>query len=556
MKKRCVSSTRHANPCDPLINLMVVVLVLMCFASPAVAFDTMLGGDPVTVSGYVKQGAAYGVGDGNQFDNKEGFQSFLTQALLELQYQPRSDLKFFLSGKGNVDWAYPVFSDNSQWRDKQFNDSRNRLFVLNDWQDVLNEAHVTYAKGDVFLRVGKQIVAWGQTDGFRLMDQINPLDQRRGLGDVSFENSIIPVWLVRAEYQQPVVSSWLQELSYQFIFNPNVKYRGSEGMFPDGNDVYGIWNLDMPGPHFRYVSAMTPGGPVGWVPASVVSTLPPFMQATAGSLTESNIGSFDDGVEEPGNFSPDGFKYAGKITTSINDFRITMNGFYGRDNNWVFAVKPDAPRLEVSPWDGRIIIHPRVEAYYPIFKFVGATMSKDLSGLKSEFLGGVSPVLRVEAMYAFDSTFGKYTTATDSQDFEKHDEVRWAVGLDWKLKIPPLNDMAYFMVSPQIYNRRIMNYKNDGYLFSSTDPHIRENTWTTTLLISTSYFHNKIQPSFFWLHDWSNRAWFVKPELSYEYNSQWKYTVGAVVVHGEKETDGLWCLRHKDNVYGTVAYRF
>ncbi len=31
-----------------------------------------------------------------------------------------------------------------------------------------------------YFRVGKQIVQWGETDGFLLMNQINPIDQRRG----------------------------------------------------------------------------------------------------------------------------------------------------------------------------------------------------------------------------------------------------------------------------------------------------------------------------------------------------------------------------------------
>ena len=43
---------------------------------------------------------------------------------------------------------------------------RHRLF----------EAYVNYAHGPLFLRIGRQNLSWGETDVFRLLDQINPLD--------------------------------------------------------------------------------------------------------------------------------------------------------------------------------------------------------------------------------------------------------------------------------------------------------------------------------------------------------------------------------------------
>jgi hypothetical protein len=537
-------------------GMLLLFVSLAWFVCPAAGFELMLDGKPVNFSGYLRQSAQYGT-DGNQFDTMDGFQSYLTQALLEISYQPKSNLKFFMSGKANVDWAYLMYNSSQAWKEKQFDKAYNRLFFLSDWQDVLGEAHVSYSNGGFFFRFGKQVVAWGETDGFRLMDQINPLDQRRGLGDVEFENSIIPVWLLRAEFRQSTgLPSWLQELNYQFVFNPNFfEYRGSEGIFPDGNDMYGIWNLDMPGGYMQYVSFMTPGGPVGWVPSKVIPTLPPFIQATAGPVTESNIGSFDNNIQKPHGWSSDGFKYAGRVTGMIADARISINGFYGRDNNWVFAVKPGVPRMETSPWDGRVIIHPQVEAYYPWFKFVGATFSKDLNFIKFNALGNVAPVLRLESIYAFDSTFGKYGQGPSGvMSFEKHDELRWALGLDWKVRIPIINDTNFIMLSPQIYNRRIMDYKTP--LLLSTDPYIRENTWMTTIFMRTAYFHSKLTPSFFYIRDWSSRAWMMKPEVAYEPSDTWKYALGALFIGGEKEAKSMWCLRHKDHIYGTISYKF
>ena len=111
----------------------------------------------------------------------------------------------------------------------------------------MSEAHVTWRPDQFYLRLGKQIVRWGETDGFRLMDQINPLDQRRGLADVEFENTILPIWLARAEYAVRDLPVWAQALSFQGIFNPNAEFRHNESIQP-GNTAWGIWapNRDLP----------------------------------------------------------------------------------------------------------------------------------------------------------------------------------------------------------------------------------------------------------------------------------------------------------------------
>ncbi|OPY73651.1 MAG: hypothetical protein A4E64_02492 [Syntrophorhabdus sp. PtaU1.Bin058] len=506
----------------------VLSAIALYFAGPASAIDTELWGKPLSLTGIVKQGVSYGIA-GDQYDTKKGVQSLLTQVILEAKYEPNPDVSCFLTGKYNADQAYPVLSDNHEWRNKQFNKSRTQRYLLDDWQDILGEAHITVKKGDFYLRVGKQVVAWGETDGFRLMDQINPLDQRRGITDVEFENSIIPVWLIRAEYRPPTRPEWMQDLNYQFIFNPNPQFRGNQNILP-GNDTAGIWapRSDIP-----------LGGPY------------PFDYAHLGSLAGT--------IEQPDNFSPEGFTYAGRITANIWDSRISLNGYYGRSLDFVYRNTPLGPIFATSPLDGRTILSPVVEGYYPYFKYVGATFSRDISFLKASALGGVSPVLRVETLYAFNSTF----VDNVNNQFVKHDEFRGAVGMDWKIKVPLLNPKAYFSISPQIANQRIMNYPgssigpivgsslSEGYMTG-----LYENNWTSTLMISTSYMHTKLQPSFFWLRDWTNHSEFFRYQLIWEHSSVWKYTLGALVVRYSKDGVGLQPLMDKDHIYFNVACRF
>jgi len=496
--------------------VMVTVALMTLFIRQTLAIEFDLLGKPVTLMGYVQQGVSYGI-TGNQYDTKRGFQSGLFQGLLEVDYSPHPDWKFFGSVKANADWAYPILRNNHEWEDKGFNQGRERLYIFDDGRDLLSELHVTWAPGDFYFRLGKQIVAWGETDGFRLMDQINPLDQRRGMSDLQFENTILPLWLVRAEYRPPIKLSWLQELGLQFIFNPNLEFRGNESIVP-GNNVAGIWapNVEIP-----------LGGPF------------PFDFA--------HLGSFDEHLNKPNRpFEHGGMEFGFRVKSVIWDSIITLNYFYGRDNDPVRRALPLPPRMEVTPFDGRMIIHPAMEGFYPRFRYVGATFTRDFPGVKASFLGGVAPVLRLETFYAFDNTF-----ASDINTYEKFDEFRWAVGVDWKVKIPFLNSMAYFMISPQFYHRRIMDYPENFKL-----PGLKHDNYTTTLMINTTYFHNKLMPLFFWMHDITNNADMLKLQVSYDYSDHWKATVGALLIDGRKEGLGFEPLNHKDQVYFTLSYKF
>ncbi len=84
-----------------------------------------------------------------------------------------------------------------------------RQFV-NDHVDLeLREAYIDTEIGRTFLRVGKQQLVWGQADGIKVLDVLNPQSFREFILD-DFEDSRIPLWTVNAEI--PVGEAMLQLL--------------------------------------------------------------------------------------------------------------------------------------------------------------------------------------------------------------------------------------------------------------------------------------------------------------------------------------------------------
>ncbi len=62
------------------------------------------------------------------------------------------------------------------------------------------EAYTDFQRGPLFVRIGRQNLAWGETDIFRLLDYINPLDNTFGGPFEDLDDRRIPLWMIRSSY--------------------------------------------------------------------------------------------------------------------------------------------------------------------------------------------------------------------------------------------------------------------------------------------------------------------------------------------------------------------
>lgn len=87
--------------------------------------------------------------------------------------------------------------------------------------------------GKIDLKLGLQQVVWGQADGLRVLDVINPLDYREFILE-DFLDSRRPLWMARADI--PVGSGALQ-----FLWVPYL----APGRIPTGNDEFSLSRLPL-----------------------------------------------------------------------------------------------------------------------------------------------------------------------------------------------------------------------------------------------------------------------------------------------------------------------
>lgn len=80
----------------------------------------------------------------------------------------------------------------------------------------LREFYVKGALGRTFLTVGKQQIVWGQADGLKVLDVVNPQDFHEFILD-KFDASRIPLWAVNAEIP-------LADMVLQLVWLPDQTY--------------------------------------------------------------------------------------------------------------------------------------------------------------------------------------------------------------------------------------------------------------------------------------------------------------------------------------------
>lgn len=92
----------------------------------------------------------------------------------------------------------------------------------NDAKAELWQTYVDYRNANLWIRAGKQTVAWGDDLAFRILDQVDSLDLSQlfffGRGFEEFQRSRIPEWMARVVLNLP--NPWIPDLSLETLASP------------------------------------------------------------------------------------------------------------------------------------------------------------------------------------------------------------------------------------------------------------------------------------------------------------------------------------------------
>jgi hypothetical protein len=191
-----------------LFRVLAVFLLLSAGAASASAaevignfIDKINPFEKLALSGYFKNETSVGL----RGTTKE-FMKINDIADLKANYVFNDSIEFFAELKTWYDSAYDA---EGRFRDVSHKEKniKLRMPIKTEW---LRECYFDVYTPKLDLRLGKQQVVWGTTDGVRILDMVNPLDYREWTLQ-PYSESRIPLWMLKAETEL-AMNSYLQLL--------------------------------------------------------------------------------------------------------------------------------------------------------------------------------------------------------------------------------------------------------------------------------------------------------------------------------------------------------
>ncbi|MBV1931696.1 MAG: hypothetical protein KUG71_08255 [Porticoccaceae bacterium] len=183
-------------------------------------------GDKLEISGVLESNLSMSV-NGDESQKKE----FVLTPELNVDLTPSLHLTAVGRLRGDLD------DDLAPGKPRQRNRSAysKQWFAGKHFDAELREAYIDTDIGDTFLRIGKQQVVWGQADGLKVLDVLNPQSFREFILD-DFEDSRIPLWTVNGEIRLGAAFLqllWIPDQTYDDIPEPGSAFAfTSPGLVP------------------------------------------------------------------------------------------------------------------------------------------------------------------------------------------------------------------------------------------------------------------------------------------------------------------------------------
>ena len=212
-------------------NLIISILICVVFclsSNPGYAFTTECHGHLQT---------NYVLRDTNGFQNKFMDDVVCSQWLTELKFdltvRPENMVwknitvhKLFFTYRGAYDAVFDVTDRWDNIRDKSPDDwelGKDDLKVENDLREAFVDIVGDFGEQQsVVLRLGRQIVQWGEADGFNVVNIVNPQDNSNRIFFDKPEDLAIPLWMLRADYTTGRIGIF-DSIDLQLVLIPDVR---------------------------------------------------------------------------------------------------------------------------------------------------------------------------------------------------------------------------------------------------------------------------------------------------------------------------------------------
>jgi hypothetical protein len=431
-----------------------------------------------------------------------------TYLLYDAVYQMENDIGYRSGGLPN---AMHKGGDPRHWYRDQFSD--------NTFKQIMRELYVDINTPALDIRIGKQMIVWGEIDGFRLLDLVNPFDLREFILD-DYEDSRIPQWSLDVKWR---FMPYKPDQFLEFVFIPDFEgnqimregsqwevdevkiYHAGDRSFQyvDDNDLFG--------PDYHYENKYSDPGQ---------------------SFKNANMG----------------VRFSGLAQMNRGALAYSLSYFYTWDASWVPFVKG-----WFMPGVGNVDSHNQIPGVTDQFLLAPTTIERKhtrnhvFGATFNKVIGTWN--LRGEMAY----TLNKYTavdplrSGPSGQDFEKKkDTLDYCLGFD-------KNIFTDVFLSGQIIQSIVLNA--DSHMVKGLSLTERRSVNTFFTFVVQKLFNNdQMGVSALTVYG-TEGEWWINPQFWWEVTQNIKVTLAAHVFEGNSY-DALGEFDRNDQVLLRVKYSF
>jgi predicted RND superfamily exporter protein len=567
---------------------VALVAITLVFLLPGIALADIAakwaGGD-VHIAGSLSENIGFGLHRDGETDVEpgvhqqgdiRGLHEAYTWLDIESEWTVGERWKLRLNPWVIGDLAYVINEGTKDWH--VFAPSDRKLAVDDEPLRIFREAYLQYTSDLFQVRAGQQTVGWGESDGLRLADVVNPLDITRQsfILDEGFRLTRIPQTMLRVIVtpgalmvgDRVIFNSW----SVEGIVTPQIEpvraYLSPDGRYGGRGAASGggIWAAP----------------PVDWRDRTEVLNAPPPLGPLDGFIPDNQIHARD---RQPHYEWTDPL-LAARITGEFSRGRVTLN--YAQRVGTIL----DFPVVVIRNITVTGLPTPRpgfqhlvteasldIDLTYPRKHILGATFNYDLGEwiVAPGALGGTSPVVRVEATYTlghpFNSAqrvksdigladllnFPNVTAAAYPKFLQRDDFLQYMVGMDWPLRVDLINPTAEVFNSFQVFHFKPIGAGEELAIQPYKRLTVHDDWVFLTFLAFTPYWNRRIVPQVLVGFDVNNVSWFTKSKISHELGDHWRIEYGVLYfnrgrVASTSSVFGLYDRR--SDLYARIAYQF
>jgi hypothetical protein len=410
------------------------------------------------------------------------------------------------------------------------NASRFQIFEL--------YGETSHLGGRLNIRAGRQNLSWGETDIFRVIDQINPLDN-------GFGGFLLPL----DERRRPLTM---------------VRFSLGLAEFPDWN-IYNLTLQAFIAPDNRNPLEGVGGQPWDVTPGALNTTIAPTFNASLDACAD-RAGCDFIGTQNP---RPDrnlGDSRAGvRLLSTIGDTTVTLNWlttYNAEDIGTTINLEETSNRedlvLKIKNNNNYQLVGATASA--PVSQFYWVPILKNLT----------YSVFRAEIAGSFGRAFFKENeNLAVGNRIPKRDVIQWAFGLDHTQWFRSLNPANTFFLSAQHFHRSIQGSvgglriplsltKHNGgnkNRFANLYRNAHYSTFIANTLYNASFFFGlaQVMPQFVVIYDWSG-SWLIQPQLTF-INDPWRFRIEYNYIEGRFDgPTGVGLTKDWDNIAFRIDY--